>query len=212
MLLKRLDGALYIQAKNPAWNIKSGTEGQIRYQVDGRTYNGLQKTIALAEAPGRGILGALGSDMEQQIRAGMNLAIVNGGVLIDQLSLKGTQAALATVDSCLADLRANPPKPAAPAITVRAKPKNDPARWVGFRDYNKLGKREGGSGMVGFRLQIGVKGRVKGCEISRSSGYDDIDKATCKAVSKRARFHPAKNSKGQSVPDSYSSRVRLQLP
>ena len=61
-------------------------------------------------------------------------------------------------------------------------------------------------------MVVGSDGRVDACEITRSSGNAELDAATCKNVTRRARFEPATNGDGQKVVGSYSSTVRWQLP
>ena len=41
---------------------------------------------------------------------------------------------------------------------------------------------------------------------------DELDKATCKYASSRARFAPAKDGEGQPTTGSYSSRVKWVIP
>jgi TonB family protein len=212
LILKRLDGRLYVQMRNPALNIAQGSESEIRYQVDGRTYNGMQKTVALADAPGKGLLGAVGADFEQDIRNGSTLAIVNGSMFIGQVSLKGLAAAMATVDSCLQDLRVNGNSsatnvaaPGKPAI-----PRGDVGRWIG--EYPSGALRDRREGTVSFRLTVGSDGRVVGCTITQSSRHQDLDEATCGGLVKRGRFDPARDNNGKPVSGSYESRVSWKIP
>jgi TonB family protein len=214
LILKRLDGRLSLQVQNPAWNIAQGNESDIRYQVDGRTYGGMQKTVALTEAPGKGLLSVVGADFEHEIRSGTTLAIVNGSMLIGQISLRGAAAALETVDSCLQDLRLNgnsfSTNPAAPVKP--ATPKGDAGSWVVISDYPKSALRDGREGTVSFRLMVGNDGRVAGCTITQSSGHQDLDDATCMSLTKRARFEPVRDKNGQPISSSYESRVNWKVP
>jgi TonB family protein len=212
LILKRLDGRLYLQARNPAWNITKGSESDIRYQIDGRTYNGMQKTVTLADSFGKGLLVAVGADFEQEIRNSSALAIVNGSMFIGQVSLKGSTAALATVDSCLQDLRVNGNSSAANAAAPAkpAMPRGDVGRWIG--DYPSGALRDRREGTVSFRLTVGYDGRVVGCTITQSSGHQDLDEATCGGLVKRGRFDPAKDNNGKPVSGSYESRVSWKIP
>jgi TonB family protein len=215
LILKRLDGAIYVQSKNPAWSIAPGSESHIQYQIDGRTYGGAQKTVALETAPGKGLMSALGSDFETEVRSGTMLAIVLNGRLIEQISLTGTSAAFATVQSCLNDLRSNGSNQAAGFASLNATsvtPKGDVGRWVTVEDYPGNAKREGREGTVGFRLAVGSDGKVFGCTITTTSGHSDLDAATCTSLTKRARFDPAKDAGGNVVAGSYQSRVNWKLP
>jgi protein TonB len=105
------------------------------------------------------------------------------------------------------------PAPPAPRFTpVGAQPKGRPAEWVTTEDYPSRALRENATGTTGFRLSVGPDGRVTGCEITSSSGNDELDKATCKYASSRARFAPAKDGEGQPTTGSYSSRVKWVIP
>lgn len=110
-----------------------------------------------------------------------------------------------------------PPKPFSsatpPSFTpVDVKPRNDPGAWVTTNDYRSSWINREMIGTTGFKVQVGTNGRAESCLITRSSGHDALDQATCALISKRARFQPAKNSKGEKIEGSYSSSVRWQLP
>jgi TonB family protein len=220
LILKRLDGAIYVQAKNAAWAIAPGSEELIQYQIDGRTYRGAQKTAAatgggISGGTGKGLLAAFGGDFENELRGGSTLTILNNGRQVEQIPLTGTSAALATITSCLDDLRANGNTPAAGFASLAASsvsPKGDVSRWINIDDYPSGALREGREGTVGFRLSVGNDGRVFGCTITKSSGHADLDEATCNGVTKRARFDPAKDTSGARVAGSYQSRVSWKLP
>lgn len=99
------------------------------------------------------------------------------------------------------------------AITpMPAAPNNDPARWVTDADYKSRWIREGLSGLATFQLDINAKGRVENCSITRSSGHEALDTATCSLITKRARFKPAKANDGSVVSGVYASSIRWQLP
>jgi len=61
------------------------------------------------------------------------------------------------------------------------------------------------------RLTVGADGRVVDCTVTSSSGTPELDDATCKNVSRRARFKPAMQD-GQPVQSTYSNRIRWVLP
>jgi TonB family protein len=216
LILKRLDGAIYVQAKNPAWAIPFGSEEKIQYQIDGRTYRGAQKTASADNGGGKAVLAAFGSDFEGEIRGGSALAIVNNGLMIEQISLSGTSAAFATIASCLDDLKINGNRPAAGLASVTASssvsPKGDVSQWIRLDDYPRTALRDGHEGTVGFRLAVGSDGKVFGCTITKSSGHNDLDEATCAGMTKRAKFEAAKDGAGNKVAGSYQSRVSWKLP
>lgn len=100
-----------------------------------------------------------------------------------------------------------------PTFTPKsASPRNDSNGWVLTEDYPPRDIREENEGTTHFRLVIGSNGKVTDCEITRSSGRPGLDAATCRNVSRRARFDPASDGKGQKVVGTYSSSVRWVLP
>jgi protein TonB len=64
-------------------------------------------------------------------------------------------------------------------------------------DYPRAALRAGIGGRVEFRYTVGVKGRVTGCQITRSSGNRDLDAATCRLVMKRFRYRPPTDAFGR---------------
>ncbi len=103
-----------------------------------------------------------------------------------------------------------PPAPAPPKPSP-ATPRGNPGTWATPNDYPSRALREERSGTTGFRVTIDTNGRVSSCQITSSSGHADLDEATCKNVSRRARFRPA-TLNGEPVEGSYSNRVRWVIP
>lgn len=103
----------------------------------------------------------------------------------------------------------DPPTRFTPEI---AKPRNDVARWVTTEDYPTADVRAGHTGTVRFRVAIDTGGRVSDCTIVQSSGYAGLDAATCRNISKRARFDPATDITGARVAGSYTGSIRWVIP
>ena len=103
-------------------------------------------------------------------------------------------------------------RPALAFDPVAARPRNDPGSWVTESDYRSSWINRGMVGVTRFRLDLAADGRVQSCAITGSSGYAELDKATCTLVTRRARFDPATDGMGAKVSGSYSSSVRWQLP
>tara|TARA_R110000824_G_scaffold4203_6_gene19961 strand:- start:1336 stop:2292 length:957 start_codon:yes stop_codon:yes gene_type:complete len=95
---------------------------------------------------------------------------------------------------------------------IPATPAGNPGEWISPGDYPVAALREERSGAVEFQLQISETGEVTACNILESSGQADLDKASCRALMRRARFNPAKNASGQPVRSSYTNKVRWQIP
>lgn len=93
---------------------------------------------------------------------------------------------------------------------VPPRPRNN--GWVTDHDYRSSWVNRGWEGTAAFRLAVGKDGRVTGCTITQSTGYEALDEATCRLVSRRARFDPAKDDKGQLTGGQFSSAVRWQIP
>lgn len=56
------------------------------------------------------------------------------------------------------------------------------------------------SGTVYLRFVVGVNGRVSDCAVTRSSGVPSLDDATCRLITKRFRYRPARDRAGNRVP------------
>lgn len=104
------------------------------------------------------------------------------------------------------------PKPSLGFDPVTAKARNDPAGWVTTNDYPARDIRQENEGITGFRVVVGTDGRVKSCEITASSGFASLDRATCRNVEKRARFDAAKDANGEKIVGTYSHKVLWQIP
>lgn len=102
------------------------------------------------------------------------------------------------------------PQPGFDPVAARAR--NDPSRWLTDSDYRPSWARRELAGLAGFRLQIAANGKVTDCSITRSTGYAELDEATCTLVAKRARFEPARGTSGEPVVGSYSGSVMWELP
>lgn len=105
------------------------------------------------------------------------------------------------------------PAPAAPATTPAAPPQ--PLTAWPFRfsddDYPAAALRGDHQGTVRYRVEIGPEGRVAGCTIIGSSGSGALDSATCRIVSRRGRFTPARDSAGAPVPDAREGEVTWRM-
>jgi len=92
------------------------------------------------------------------------------------------------------------------------KPRGNMGRWVTDADYKPRWLREGLSGQIKLDLTIGADGRVADCLIARSSGHAVLDEASCKLLTKRARFEPARDAQGKPARGTFSTTIRWKLP
>lgn len=95
---------------------------------------------------------------------------------------------------------------------LAARPRNDPGRWITTSDYRSSWIARELTGTARFRLEIAADGRVTDCTITGSTGHAALDAATCRLLEQRARFEPARNSKGDAVASSFANAVRWELP
>lgn len=68
---------------------------------------------------------------------------------------------------------------------------------IGNRDYPRAALQAGASGTVHLRFVVDVDGRAHDCEVTRSSGNDDLDATTCKLIEKRLRYRPETDAAGR---------------
>ena len=108
---------------------------------------------------------------------------------------------------------APPPAPPAPSTGARGpSPRGNPASWATSADYPSRMLRMEVEGKTAFRVIVNDSGRVSHCEITESSGATMLDEATCRLITRRARFNPATDRRGTLVEGAYSSAVRWQIP
>lgn len=105
-----------------------------------------------------------------------------------------------------------PPPPSTKMPPRPATPKGNPSNWVTMEDYPAAALEQKREGMVGFRLKVGVDGRVINCEITSSSGHTDLDESACDAITRRARFTPSIDANGDLAIGTFSGRSRWQIP
>lgn len=99
-----------------------------------------------------------------------------------------------------------------PIQATRPIPRTDPGGWLGPYDYPTQSLINEEEGVTGFRLTIGVDGKVSDCVITATSGYVVLDTATCRNITRRARFTPALDNDGVPTDGSYASRVAWKIP
>lgn len=102
----------------------------------------------------------------------------------------------------LAAAQAAPPPPPPPMSA---------AGLISQDDYPADSRRNGEHGTVAVRLDITAEGRVGACTVIDSSGFANLDAATCRLLSRRARFRPARDRAGNAVPDSLVQRITWRL-
>lgn len=146
--------------------------------------------------------------------------------LFDTISLKGSADGVRRLDACIARLRERSLRGIETRDIARL-PLNDPFRrtapfpsrattnlssYFSNEDYPAAAVRAEEEGRSLMRLEIGADGRVAACTIVESSGSNLLDAASCRHVRVRARFAPARDSKGVPVADTVIASILWQLP
>ncbi|HEU4651467.1 MAG TPA: TonB family protein, partial [Croceibacterium sp.] len=94
----------------------------------------------------------------------------------------------------------------------RATPSNNSSNWITNDDYPRRALVDGAEGSVGYRLVVSTLGRVASCELTQPSGNRALDDATCRLITRRARFEAATDETGAKVLGTYSGSVRWEIP
>ena len=113
------------------------------------------------------------------------------------------------------ELPPNPAPPAPPPPRIQPKsptPKGNPGNWANSNDYPNRALREEKEGTTRVRVTVGPDGRVTSCDVTGSSGSDELDSTTCSLITRRGRFNPATDGEGQPTSGSWSTAVRWQIP
>ncbi|HYE29597.1 MAG TPA: energy transducer TonB [Allosphingosinicella sp.] len=76
-----------------------------------------------------------------------------------------------------------------------------------FTEYPKGSLANNEQGTVHYRVKIDRRGVPNQCEVTRSSGYERLDLATCDLLMSRARFTPSRDSRGRAGRSTYDGRV-----
>jgi protein TonB len=105
-----------------------------------------------------------------------------------------------------------PPAPPPPRVSQAARARGNLVALFSTDDYPQSAIRNEEQGTTAVRLTIGGDGRVSDCNITSSSGSSALDNATCSILRRRARFTPAKDQAGNPISDTYSQRIRWELP
>jgi len=86
-------------------------------------------------------------------------------------------------------------------------PTNLPS-WFVFDDFPAyLVNRDPGVWAVGIRVTVGPDGTVQGCQADSSSGDKGLDELSCRKVTQRASFGPARSPAGAAFPGVYRTFV-----
>jgi protein TonB len=96
---------------------------------------------------------------------------------------------------------------AAADIVAAPVPHQPYERLVSREDYPAAAREQGLAGTTRVRLDVLPTGRVSACTVLASSGAAALDAATCRLLSSRARFTPARDSNGNPAAGSVEAEL-----
>ena len=97
------------------------------------------------------------------------------------------------------------------SLSRRAYPTVPPYSWFSPDDYPSAMLRGGYQGIVNFRLLVDETGKVAACKIQVSTRPKEFDDVVCRAVTRRAKFHPALDSQGKPILSYWRETVSFRL-
>lgn len=86
------------------------------------------------------------------------------------------------------------------------------ATMITADDYPVEALRQHQQGVVGFALDVDALGNVTDCRVTRSSGYDSLDRGTCRLLMARARYAPRPDEHNLARPFTVTSAMTWRLP
>jgi hypothetical protein len=200
---------------------------QVDLRIDGAGVSGLARvdraviedadnrieTLRLRQYPGMEaplVLGAFRSLTASAVSNGAPLlSVFRGDRPRRAFVLSDLRAALAALRSCQDDLYrgSNVDGAAMRRIAVDAEPVGDELRWVTPDDLPPAYEDMTQTRLVVMRLDINISGRVENCTILRSTGAAPLDVQSCRVITARARYTPARDEVGQAVPTIRTKQI-----
>jgi hypothetical protein len=83
-------------------------------------------------------------------------------------------------------------------------PRSDPREWITAKDF-PASVHYGGKAKVA--INVGADGTVKSCDVIETSGTSELDGLTCRLITARVRFLPARDAQGRAVEGAFPSTV-----
>jgi len=149
----------------------------------------------------RSVMLGMETDSQKLLTDAATVAFDVPGELKIAFALPEHSAALKALDDCATTLGIKWGYPVEEQRRI-AKP---PRREKGLRglftaaDYPPAALKDGRMGRAHVRLRVADTGAVTECSVLRSSGSAELDAATCKVLSERAKFEPAQDVDGKAT-------------
>jgi TonB family protein len=142
----------------------------------------------------------MGPGFIDQFAASNGIRVATASGELAAVDLPGADRAIGALRQCidrvLNDWGVDPKALAA----LRRRPELVSGPWLRADDYPPSAERAEVASSTVVRFTVGVDGRVSDCTTVASSGSPALDRQTCSALEKRARFTPALGANGEAVP------------
>lgn len=215
ILHKSEGGDITLGLANYKWSSVPGAKYDVVIDLGPSRYSG-GKSVGYKDGAKNGFITTFGDGFEEEFSRAEKLTAYIGETLIDDLSLRGSSAAVQALQVCHARevqaFRADQAEkaklahiPSDPFAQIARPPipKGTPGDWAQMATLIDKKSYVGMKGRADFKAHVSSTGQVTGCEITTSSGDASVDAATCDLVKTRGRFQPATDKDGAPVDGEY---------
>lgn len=180
--------------------------------VEGKTIEA-SAPLAVAKDGNLITLGQISRADLSEIRSATSIDLTLNGskVALALSSTAGALGALATCEDTLVRKWGYDPQRLA-QIKTRPAPKGQPGTWLTDDDYPAKSLKRREQGIVRFRLDLDDSGKTQNCAILASSGYPELDSATCSLMLRRTQFTPARDAQGAPLHSMYFGQFIWRIP
>lgn len=215
-----VDGTGSLRASHRAWVFKPGVIYPIRFVATADPAS-LPVAPPLADGAAEGFRDPAG-------RPGVRLSVtrttaaamtrfatiaIHGGEGDGRLAMVANQA-IGTMDALngcfdaliVEDIGSGEPVETYPRLAGQAH------RLITDNDYPSAALRAGDTGTTRYQLTISAHGLVSGCAIVQSSGSALLDHTSCRLMTRRARFVPARDSDGRATVATMFGNITWKIP
>lgn len=201
IVMLRPDGGVALQLTNTGWSASENERYDITWSFDEGGFTGPALGVGTPSDIRRGFFGKFDTSVLTSLERSTGLQVRRGDTVVDDLSLKGSAAALRVAKRCLAAVKsdleqarrererfahiADDPFADSPGEKAPLQP-NFPTQ-LGADAYPAEARAAGVEGSVRVRAVFGADGSVKDCAVLGSSGSRDLDETTCRVIRNRVR-------------------------
>jgi TonB family protein len=142
----------------------------------------------------------MGPDFIDRFAGSNAIRIATASRELAVVDLPGAAKAVGALRECINRVLTEWGVDPAALAALRRQPELVSGPWLRAEDYPDSAERSEVASSTVIRFTVGVDGRVSDCTTVASSGSTALDRQTCSALKKRARFAPALGANGEAVP------------